>query len=53
MHSECVQNVSFTNDEWATNWSSVKFFEKLKKRNIWKQLCEIYAKTIIHLSVGE
>ena len=31
MHSECVQNVLFTNDEWASNQSSVKLSENLKK----------------------
>ena len=46
----CVQNVLFTNDEWATSQlSSTKLFKNFKQN-----ICENYfAKTTIHRSGGE
>ena len=54
MHSGCVQNVLFTNDELAIRrLSSVKLFKNFKEVSVWKQLCELHAKTIIHHIVVE
>ena len=48
----CVQNVLLTNDDQPTGRGSVKLFQIFGKYE-WKQSREMYAKTIIHLSVGE
>ena len=53
---DVFQNVLCTNNEWITSRHQLptsRKIVKISKKCMLKQLCEVYAKAIIHLSVGE